>query len=152
MPSRRQRGFKKTRSINNRPNTNNNAFYKTIITQFLVMLNTIKLYHWKTRVYGDHKATDEAYASLGEKIDSFVEVMLGKTGERVDLMGVRSIPLVDFSNKEAFLKKINEYKGFLLGLDDEPFMKKMANTDLFNIRDDILGQMNQLLYLLSFEG
>jgi hypothetical protein len=28
----------------------------------------------------------------------------------------------------------------------------MANTDLFNIRDDILGQMNQLLYLLSFEG
>jgi len=149
MPSRRQKGFKKTR---NQRNNTNNAFYKTIITQFLVMLNTIKLYHWKTRVYGDHKATDEAYASLGEKIDSFVEVMLGKTGERVDLMGVRSIPLVDFSNKEAFLKKINEYKGFLLGLDDEPFMKKMANTDLFNIRDDILGQMNQLLYLLSFEG
>jgi hypothetical protein len=27
----------------------------------------------------------------------------------------------------------------------------MTNTDLLNIRDEILGDMNQFLYLLSFK-
>ena len=30
-----------------------------IVTMFLQMLNTVKLYHWKTSSYAQHKATDE---------------------------------------------------------------------------------------------
>ena len=49
-----------------------------IVTMFLQMLNTVKLYHWKTTSYSQHKATDELYSNLNENIDSFVEIMLGK--------------------------------------------------------------------------
>ncbi len=42
------------------------------------MLNTIKLYHWKTTSYSEHKATDELHERLSGHIDTFVEVLLGK--------------------------------------------------------------------------
>ena len=35
-----------------------------IIQTFLQMLNVIKVYHWKTRSYAEHKATDELYERL----------------------------------------------------------------------------------------
>ena len=39
-----------------------------IVLMFLRMLNTVKLYHWKTFSYAQHKATDELYASLNTHI------------------------------------------------------------------------------------
>ena len=46
---------------------------------FLYILNTIKLFHWKTTSYALHKATDDLHGKLSGLVDSFVEVMLGKT-------------------------------------------------------------------------
>jgi len=45
----------------------------TIVKSFIEILNTIKLYHWKTHSYAEHKATDELYSKLNEHIDSFVQ-------------------------------------------------------------------------------
>ena len=84
-----------------------------IVTTFLQMLNTVKLYHWKTNSYAQHKATDELYANLNTNIDTFVEIMLGKTGARVNLTGHKSIPLLDYTNTGDFTKEINKYKNFL---------------------------------------
>ena len=58
----------------------------SIIVKFLETLNLVKLYHWKTRSYAIHKATDELYTKLNLHIDSFVEVLLGKQGNRINLM------------------------------------------------------------------
>jgi hypothetical protein len=44
---------------------------------FLEFINVVKLYHWNTRSYSEHKATDELHDSLSKHIDKFVEVMLG---------------------------------------------------------------------------
>ena len=55
------------------------AFQKEITVVFLEMLLMIKLYHWKTTSYATHKATDELYSKLNENIDSFIEVLLGKS-------------------------------------------------------------------------
>jgi hypothetical protein len=43
------------------------------------------------------------------------------------------------------------FKGYLVGLNDNSTMKRMSNTDLYSIRDTILGDLNQLLYLLTFK-
>ena len=51
-----------------------------IILKFIQMLNIIKIYHWKTLSYPEHKATDELYESFNGRMDEFVETMLGKTG------------------------------------------------------------------------
>ena len=67
-----------------------------IVTFFLQMLNTIKLYHWKTTSFAQHKATDELYSILNKNIDSFIEIMLGKTGNRINMPKHIKIPLSDY--------------------------------------------------------
>ena len=111
----------------------------------------VKLYHWKTTSYATHKATDELYTKLNGNIDSFIEVLLGKSGTRTDLMGHKNIRLVDLSSFESLKREIDEFKGYLIRLNDNKAMKLMSNTDLYNIRDTILGDLNQFLYLLSFK-
>ena len=118
-----------------------------IVTMFLQMLNTVKLYHWKTTSYAQHKATDELYANLNTNIDTFVEIMLGKTGARVNLTGHKSIPLLDYTNAGDFKKEINKYKEFLININ----VSATNNSDLLNVRDEILGNLNQFTYLLTFK-
>jgi len=127
------------------------AFQKEITVVFLEMLLMVKLFHWKTTSYATHKATDDLYTKLNANIDEFVEVLLGKTGVRTDLMSNKNIRLVDLSSAESLKREIEAFKGYLVSLNDNAAMKKMSNTDLYNVRDTILGDMNQFLYLLTFK-
>jgi DNA-binding ferritin-like protein len=122
-----------------------------IVTTFLQMLNTIKLYHWKTTSYSQHKATDELYTNLNTNIDSFVEVMLGKTGSRVNLTGQKTLPLLDYTNLEDFKKEIEKYKVFLINMKKDDGINITKNSDLLNIRDELLANLNQFTYLLTFK-
>ena len=127
------------------------AFQKQITIVFLEMLMMVKLFHWKTHSYATHKATDELYESLNENIDKFIEVLLGNTGSRIDLMSNRTIKLIDLNSQEQLKSKIMSLKGYLVGLDNNKALSTMSNSDLFNIRDEILGDLNQFLYLLTFK-
>jgi hypothetical protein len=132
------------------------TFKEDIVKMFLVLLNMVKLYHWKTCSYAAHKASDELYDSLNKNIDKFVEVLLGKLhGKRVNLTNEKTIPLIDFQNGPAFdedmKREIMNVKNYLVNLDNNSFLLEMSNSDLFNIRDEILGSLNQFLYLLSFK-
>ena len=126
-------------------------FNREITIKFLEMLLAIKLYHWKTNSYATHKATDELYTKLNENMDSFIEILLGKTGTRIDLLNQKNIKLLDMRSQEEFKKYVVAFKEYLISLDDNKSMKLMKNSDLYNIRDTILGDMNQLLYLLTFK-
>jgi hypothetical protein len=84
-------------------------------------------------------------------MDKFIEVLLGKSGMRIDLMNKRQISLYDLNNQDELVSKVNSFKGYLVNLSNNKAMKVMTNTDLLNIRDEILGDMNQFLYLLSFK-
>ena len=145
----RKRGGKGTRR--NKSSNSFAAFQKEITVVFFEMLLMVKLFHWKTSSYATHKATDDLYTKLNANMDSFIEVLLGKTGLRIDLMGTKSIRLIDLSSPESFKKEIEAFKGYLVSLNDNSTMKRMSNTDLYNIRDTILGDLNQLLYLLTFK-
>lgn len=129
------------------------AFQKEVTIVFLETLLMIKLYHWKTYSYATHKATDKAYSKLNTSMDSFIEILLGKSQIRTDLTNQKDIRLIDCKSQEDFIKGIISFKGFLISLDDNKLMKStlMLNPDLYTIRDEILGDMNQLLYLLSFK-
>jgi DNA-binding ferritin-like protein len=145
-------GSMKNRTRKNRSKTtSHSSFEKEIVITFLQMLNNVKLYHWKTHSFATHKATDDLYAKLNENIDSFVEVLLGKYGDRANLTHVKTIQIRDFSTQEQFKKQMNYYKEYLISLDNHRVMKMMANSDLYNIRDEMLANLNQLLYLLTFK-
>jgi hypothetical protein len=111
----------------------------------------IKLFHWKTTSFATHKATDELYASLNLNIDSFIEVLLGKSGYRTDLLSNKNIALIDLNSQEQLKSKIDSIKGYLVGLDSNKALSTMSNSDLFNIRDEILSDLNKFLYLLTFK-
>jgi DNA-binding ferritin-like protein len=145
--------YEKRKKKYTRKNTSYNSlsrrFQQQITVRFLELLIMVKLYHWKTHSYATHKATDELYSSLNSNIDKFIEVLLGKTSSRIDL-NQKTIPLVDLNSQEKLIERIKECKTCLIDLNKDAFMNSMSNTDLFNIRDEILGNLNQFLYLLSF--
>ena len=126
-------------------------FQKQVTVRFFEMLLTIKLFHWKTYSYATHKATDELYSKLNEHMDRFMEVLLGKTGIRMDFTKQKTIQLIDMESREKLVEKVGQYKSYLVNLSTNPAMKLMSNMDLLNIRDEILGDMNQFLYLLSLK-
>lgn len=143
----------KTKKINKVSNKTHavSLFEKDITVMFMEILMMVKLYHWKTHSYAQHKATDDFYGSLNEHMDRFIEILMGKTGMRIDLMKHKSIKLIDLTNMNQFKAKLEDFKTYLLDLEKNTFIKSMQNTDLLNIRDEILGDLNQLLYLLTLE-
>jgi DNA-binding ferritin-like protein len=119
-----------------------------IVLTFLEFLNMIKLYHWKTRSYSQHKATDELYARLNENIDKFVEVLLGKDQSRIHSME-KHLNLINTDNMSDIKAHVFEYRNFLSEMNI--YFDEKKDSDLLSIRDDLLADINQFLYLLSFD-
>lgn len=143
---------KKTRTLK----LNKKNIYSYIVPVFLNMLNTVKLYHWKTTNFATHKATDELYSGLNDKLDEFVEVMLGKNeigggNNRSRLLDVNTIKLNTYSGNDSFKREIEIYKSFLLSLSNNAQFNTLSNTDLLAIRDEILALLNKFLYLLTLK-
>jgi DNA-binding ferritin-like protein len=118
-----------------------NIKLENTLHKMLEMLMLIKIYHWKTNSYASHKATDHLYASLNEHMDKFVEIWLGKYNKKLNAKMNISINYV--SNEKKLIIKVKE---FILHLEH-----LQLDSDLLTIRDDIVGELNQFLYLLTFK-
>lgn len=113
---------------------------------FFTMREQIKLYHWQTKVYSRHKATDSVIDSLDESIDKYVEVYMGKYGRMKMNSGTSSVSVKNLSESSV----INFIKKCIVYLNSELVRKlKETDTDLVNIRDEMLSELNQLLYLFT---
>jgi hypothetical protein len=106
-----------------------------------------KFLHWQTMGDAKHKAYGEIYDSLGNHIDKFVEIMMGKMG-RVEFEPEFSLMFQDIKSLsiQNFLDGITE---FLVSMSDQ--LDSRYDTDLLNIRDEILGDINQLKYRLTLK-
>lgn len=114
---------------------------------FFNMREQIKLYHWQTKSYSRHKATDDVIGKLDENIDQFVEVWMGKYGRPRMTPRTNTIKVANLSESGAvkFIKScISELQGAITKSLDPT-----KDTDLLNIRDEMLGDLNQLLYLFT---
>lgn len=113
---------------------------------FFTMREQIKLYHWQTKLYSRHKATDGVIDSLDESIDKYVEVYMGRYGRMKLNSSTSSIHLNNLSEK-SIIKFIQKCVSYL----QTTLVKKLKteDTDLINIRDEMLGELNQLLYLFT---
>lgn len=118
-----------------------NLKLENTLQKMLQMLMIIKIYHWKTNSYSSHKATDELYSRLNENMDKFVEIWLGKNGK---ILKPNMDILVKYvSNQNKLIKSVNVFIVHLEGL--------ILDGDLQTVRDDIVGDLNQFIYLLSFK-
>jgi hypothetical protein len=113
-----------------------------IVATLTQMLHTIKLYHWRTHSYSEHKATDNLHEALSEQVDSFVEKLLGSKHTRSNL---ENLHMNAYNTLPGLKRRMEYYKRYLQG------MPASLGTDLLNVRDEMLGSLNQFSYLLSLK-
>lgn len=114
-----------------------------IIFKMVEMEQQLRILHWQTKSYARHNAFGNTYSALGDLIDSFVEAYMGKYG-RVKVSG--PIQLANIDNDVDLV--IEGYVEFLVSITEQ---LEPADSDLLNIRDEILGLMNKLKYLLTLK-
>ena len=115
---------------------------------FFTLREQIKLYHWQTSSFARHKATDNIVKSLDEHIDLFVEIAMGKYGRPRLTPKYATIQIKNLSESAA-LKFVKAGIEYLNG----PLTKSLkgTDTDLANVRDEMVGELNQLLYLFTLK-
>ena len=123
----------------------NKASGGDIVSHLLTIRNQVKLYHWQTKQFARHKATDDLTAALDTAIDSFVESYMGRYG-RPKVSG--SIKLHNFSEAAAkkFVAKETKYLE-----TDLPRKIGKGDSDLLNIRDEILAELTKVSYLFTLQ-
>ena len=104
------------------------------------------IFHWQTKSYPRHKATDAVITALDESIDKYVEVYMGKYGRPRMTARNNTIRVTNLS-ENGILKFIKSCIAYL----EKDLTKKLKpqDTDLVNLRDEMLGELNQLLYLFT---
>jgi len=118
-----------------------------IIENFLTQQQNIRLYHWTTKIYNQHVITGQLYSKLDELIDKFVETYLGKNEIVYDTLTIKSQSL----SPKNFINCLKKFKQFLISDLEMILTTNMKNTDLKNIRDEILGEINQFIFLLKLK-
>ena len=117
-----------------------------IIHMMMSLYDQVKIYHWQTMHFPRHEAAGKLIDALDDLIDSFVETYMGKYG-RPKLTGKTStIHLRNFQDKQApaLLKEAIDWLS-----NDLPKKLKPTDTDLLNIRDEIVAVLNRTLYLFT---
>lgn len=117
-----------------------------IFSVFFELQINVKTFHWLTKSYPKHKATDKLYDSLSDNIDKFIEIYIGKY--RRPTIKHETIAYKHMNDGE-FIAYLKKYIVFFE--KDLLHYIKTSDTDLLNIRDEIVGNINQTLYLFTLQ-
>ena len=114
-----------------------------IVSHLLTIRNQIKLYHWQTKEFARHKATDDLTAALDLNIDAFVESYMGRYG-RPRVQGTLKLHNFSETAAKAFVERETKYL-------EKELPKKIGkgDSDLLNLRDTILGDLTKVSYLFT---
>ena len=115
-----------------------------VIGPLIQFQQQLRIFHWQTDSYAQHKAFGKIYESLDPLVDSFVETYMGKFGRAKPTLTYH-IELKSLSSNNVN-DVVDGFKGYLEAMSNENL-----STDLLNIRDSILGEVHTLQYLLSLK-
>jgi DNA-binding ferritin-like protein len=119
-----------------------------IILNLLKLVTQLRIFHWQTESYAQHKAFGNAYESLSDLLDRLVEVHQGKYGRIV----YTSPAGLEISNSEDLnardiLTEVAEY----LVTNFNEIHDSVKDSDCLNIRDEMVAEINKLKYLLTLK-
>lgn len=108
--------------------------------------NAIKFFHWQTKIYAKHISLGSLFDGIVESVDEFAETAMGKYG-RVEVGGL-SYDFVNISDANV-LTAIDGMIEKAINLTD--VVDARADTDLLNLRDELMGLCNRTKYLLTLK-
>ena len=126
--------------MNNNGTRNGSKAAAAVLFFFELQMN-VKMYHWTTESYSNHKATNKLLDKLSDLIDSFIEKYMGAYSRPVMKSG--SNVLIQNMTKTKYVKLLKTAQEYLRG-DLEKVISK--NSELLNIRDEMLAELDQALY------
>lgn len=107
----------------------------------------MKICHWQTKGIARHNAFGNFYDDLSPLIDDYIEQSMGKYGRFVLDDETKTIQLSNLS--EIDIKGlINTTREALVQFTEQ---LDSSDTDLLNLRDEILGLVNKYSYLFTME-
>lgn len=119
-----------------------------VILKLVQIQNQFRFLHWQTTGDAKHRAYGEIYSTLDDMIDNFAEACMGKHG-RFEFEGEFAVVFQDI-NSLSLQKFIDGITEFLISLTDV-YDQKM-DSDLLNLRDEMLLNINKLKYLLTLKS
>ena len=130
-------------------NANTNSEKRTSINRLVMnLLNhqiVLKLFHFQTEKYGAHKASDAYLEKYANTMDKFLEVAQGIYGK----VTLKKYTLSGSSHTdENIVKHLNGIITYMREKIDDVLDEY---TELINIRDELVGDAEQLKYLLTFK-
>jgi len=117
----------------------------TCVQKLMTFQNELRLHHWGTKSYSAHKALGKLYEGLDALIDSFTETYLGVKG-REEIKQISELKLNGPFRTSAD-QVIISLEDFLMNEIEKEVGKNQ--TALLNIRDEMLGLVQQTKYLLT---
>ena len=112
-----------------------------VVTRLMYLQTQIRIFHWQTNSFAQHEAFGKFYDSLSDLTDEFVEAFQGRY-ERIMFNDTIALKNLDEVDVNVALDRVVEILTNELELSD---------TDLLNIRDEMLGAVNKLKYLLTLQ-
>jgi hypothetical protein len=117
------------------------------VNLFLGLHAQLKIFHWQTKGYARHNAFATIREDLEGLMDDFVEEAMGQYGRFVLDDETNTIQLANLSDLKP-IEMANTICEALIQLTEQLDPK---DTNLLNIRDEILGKIQKLKYLLTLE-
>jgi len=120
----------------------------TLITTLLTLQAQLRVLHWQTKSYAEHKALGKLYDDLDGLTDQFVETFSGRYGVPAAKNDYK-LTVVNYKDNSGVVQILDTAIAYMM--KDVPAMLKPEDTDLLNIRDEMVGSMIKTKYLLRLK-
>ena len=107
-----------------------------IILKLLNLQIHVKIFHWYTTSYSNHKSSNNLGGDLSKLIDSFIEKYIGVYGKS----NIYNMLTVQNLNKTKYIDLLKESREYLSGLT-------IKDSGVSNVRDELVGSLDKALYL-----
>lgn len=110
------------------------------------LFNQVKYFHWQTKSLAQHEALGDAFDDMEDLIDDFVEIAMGKYGrpstknQKLEMFDLEDVDIMDWTSGVV---------DYLISFDD--VLDDVEDTDLLNIRDEMMAVFNKVKYLLTLK-
>ena len=136
----------------NEPEAEDKKSFAPIFSKILQNSAQIKLLHWQTNFYGQHKALDAFWEEFNGVSDQLAESIMGKFGKPILNDTENCLTIFNYKNPEN--ADLNEFLAHLYECYDKDcrsYFSEEKDGELINIIDEIVALIDQNRYLLSLK-